>query len=59
MNESLEYPSCDTPTCSESLTATRTPWKGNIQPRARLDVTAVTGPGEIAFNISEGRAVKH
>lgn len=59
MNESLEYPSCDTPIHSESLTAACTPWKGNIQPRARLSVTAVTRPGKIAFNISEGRAVKH
>lgn len=59
MNESLEYQSCNTPVHSGSLMAATTPWNCSVQPRARLVVTAVTVPGEIAVNISEGRAVKH
>lgn len=59
MNKSLEYQSCNTPVHSGSLTAATTPRDCSVQPCARLIVTAVTVPGEIAVNIFEGRAVKH
>lgn len=59
MNKSVEYQSCDTAVHGGPLRAATTPQNCSVRPRARLLVRAVTVPGEIAVNISEGRAVKH